>query len=82
VEVDATEDTLLLHFHTGRTQALLLDGFITLLIGACPTHSKSVTITLLGNMNPVEILNQPLSVKPLALLDIQDNIRVIGGLVN
>ena len=60
---------------------LLLDGFITLPIGACHILLLHVIIILQENINHVELLNQLPNAKIHVLQDIMEHIQLINGLL-
>lgn len=75
------EDIHLLPGTGSKELELLLDGYTTLLIGACHTLLLHVIITLLENMDHVETPNQLQNVKILALLDTMELTHLINGLL-
>lgn len=75
------EDIHLLPGTGSKELELLLDGYITLLIGACHILLPHVITTLLENMDHVELHNQLQNVKILALPDTMELTHLINGLL-
>jgi hypothetical protein len=78
--MDAMEDIHLLPGTGSKEQVPLLDGYITLLTGACHTLLLHVITTPPDLMDLAEPLNQPQNAKIPVLLDTTELIHLTNGL--